>query len=46
MTNMVLAFIYPNSDKPQFHRGHTVVLGLLVFAWFMYVSISQRCGSY
>ncbi|OJJ08952.1 hypothetical protein ASPVEDRAFT_48072 [Aspergillus versicolor CBS 583.65] len=31
----VATFIYPNSDKPQFHRGHTVVLGLLVFAWFM-----------
>ncbi|KAL4801762.1 major facilitator superfamily domain-containing protein [Aspergillus unguis] len=31
----VATFIYPNSDKPQYHRGHTVVLGLLVFAWFM-----------
>jgi len=31
----VAAFIYPTKDKPGFHRGHTVVLGLLVFAWFM-----------
>ncbi|KAL4781725.1 major facilitator superfamily domain-containing protein [Aspergillus varians] len=31
----VATFIYPNKDKPQFHRGHTVVMGLLVFAWFM-----------
>lgn len=31
----VATFIYPNIDKPQFHKGHTVVLGLLVFSWFM-----------
>ncbi|KAL4868950.1 hypothetical protein BDV12DRAFT_168649 [Aspergillus spectabilis] len=31
----VATFIYPNKDKPQFHLGHTVVLSLLVFAWFM-----------
>ncbi|KAL3461752.1 major facilitator superfamily domain-containing protein [Aspergillus heterothallicus] len=31
----VATFIYPNKDKPQFHRGHTVVMSLLVFAWFM-----------
>jgi len=31
----VATFIYPNNDKPQYHKGHTVVLGLLVFAWFM-----------
>lgn len=29
------AFIYPSKDKPQYYRGHSVVLGLLVFAWFM-----------
>jgi Major Facilitator Superfamily len=31
----VSTFIYPSSDKPGFHKGHTVVLGLLVFSWFM-----------
>ncbi|KAH8433580.1 putative MFS transporter [Aspergillus melleus] len=31
----VATFIYPNTDKPQFHRGHSVVFGLLIFAWFM-----------
>lgn len=31
----VAAFIYPVKEKPQFHRGHTVVLGLLVSAWFL-----------
>ncbi|RDL40113.1 MFS general substrate transporter [Venustampulla echinocandica] len=31
----VATFIYPNIDKPQFHKGHTVVLSLLVSAWFL-----------
>ncbi|CZT12114.1 related to allantoate permease [Rhynchosporium graminicola] len=31
----VATFIYPSKDKPQFRKGHTTVLGLLVFAWFM-----------
>jgi hypothetical protein len=31
----VATFIYPNSDKPQYHKGHTVILGLLVAAWFL-----------
>lgn len=31
----VATFIYPTRDKPAFHKGHTVILGLLVFSWFM-----------
>lgn len=31
----VATFIYPNKDKPQYHKGHTVILGLLVAAWFL-----------
>jgi len=31
----VATFIYPRREKPQFHRGHRVVLGLLVSAWFL-----------
>ncbi|KAJ5151758.1 hypothetical protein N7492_010053 [Penicillium capsulatum] len=31
----VATFNYPSPDGPQFHRGHTIILGLLVFAWFM-----------
>ncbi|KAJ5886248.1 uncharacterized protein N7473_008922 [Penicillium subrubescens] len=31
----VATFNYPARDKPYFHRGHTIILGLLVFAWFM-----------
>ncbi|KOS38402.1 hypothetical protein ACN38_g10777 [Penicillium nordicum] len=31
----VSTFNYPSRDGPLFHRGHTIILGLLVFAWFM-----------
>lgn len=31
----VATFNHPSRDGPQFRRGHTTVLGLLVFAWFM-----------
>ncbi|PMD19601.1 putative MFS transporter [Hyaloscypha hepaticicola] len=31
----VATFIYPNNDKPQYHSGHTIVLSLLVAAWFL-----------
>lgn len=30
----VSAFIYPKSEAPQYHKSHTIVLGLLVYAWF------------
>lgn len=28
-----LAFVYPDSEKPYFHKGHTIILGLLCYAW-------------
>ncbi|KKK26893.1 putative MFS transporter [Aspergillus rambellii] len=31
----VATFTYPSQDQPQYHQGHTVIMGLLVFAWFM-----------
>ncbi|QKX57591.1 uncharacterized protein TRUGW13939_04709 [Talaromyces rugulosus] len=31
----VSTFIYPSKDGPQFHRGHSVVLGLLCFSWLL-----------
>ncbi|RDW67603.1 MFS general substrate transporter-69 [Coleophoma cylindrospora] len=31
----VATFIYPSKQKPQFHEGHTVILGLLVASWFL-----------
>jgi hypothetical protein len=30
----VSAFTYPKSEAPQYHKSHTIILGLLVYAWF------------
>lgn len=40
----VAAFIYPSTDAPQFHRGHTVILGLLVGAWFLTLANVLYCA--
>ncbi|KAG0646489.1 putative transporter [Hyphodiscus hymeniophilus] len=40
----VATFIYPNKDKPQFHSGHTVILGLLVAAWFLVLANVLYCA--
>jgi hypothetical protein len=29
----VTTFIYPNDQKPQYFESHTIVLGLLCYAW-------------
>jgi hypothetical protein len=29
----VTAYIYPSSQKPQYHQSHSIVLGLLCYAW-------------
>lgn len=31
----VAAFIYPKAQGPMYHEGHTVICGLLCFAWLM-----------
>ncbi|RWA08414.1 hypothetical protein EKO27_g6685 [Xylaria grammica] len=31
----VAVFIYPGAEKPQYHRGHTIILGLLTGGWFL-----------
>ncbi|KAM7207921.1 Major facilitator superfamily domain containing protein [Naviculisporaceae sp. PSN 640] len=30
----VATFVYPSVDGPLYHKGHTVILGLLVYSWF------------
>ncbi|KAK0648728.1 major facilitator superfamily domain-containing protein [Cercophora newfieldiana] len=30
----VATFAYPNTDGPLYHKGHTIILGLLVYSWF------------
>lgn len=31
----VSTFNYPSKDAPQYHKGHTTILSLLVAAWFL-----------
>lgn len=28
------AFVYPSKEGPFYHKGHTIILGLLCYAWF------------
>jgi len=39
----VATFIYPSKQGPQYHEGHTIILGLLVFAWFMVLANVLYC---
>ncbi|KAI0394160.1 major facilitator superfamily domain-containing protein [Xylariaceae sp. FL0594] len=39
----VAVFIYPKSDGPQYHRGHTIVLGLLTAGWFLVLANVLYC---
>jgi hypothetical protein len=34
LTVRLIAFVYPSNEGPLYHKGHTVILGLLVYAWF------------
>ncbi|KAL2176739.1 major facilitator superfamily domain-containing protein [Thermothelomyces heterothallicus CBS 202.75] len=40
----VATFIYPSKDKPLYHKGHTIVLGLLVYAWFAILANVLWCA--
>lgn len=31
---ILASFIYPNRDGPEYRKGHTIVLGLLIAGWF------------
>ncbi|KAK3376531.1 major facilitator superfamily domain-containing protein [Lasiosphaeria ovina] len=37
-------FLYPDVDGPLFHRGHSVVLGLLVGGWFLILANVLYCA--
>lgn len=36
----VTVFVYPKAQGPQYHKGHTIILGLLVGGWFLYVVLA------
>ncbi|KAK0625399.1 major facilitator superfamily domain-containing protein [Bombardia bombarda] len=40
----VATFVYPSSDSPLYHRGHTIILGLLVFSWFSILANVLWCA--
>ncbi|PTB63491.1 MFS general substrate transporter [Trichoderma citrinoviride] len=40
----VATFIYPNKDGPVYLRGHSVVLGLLCYAWFAVLANLLYCA--
>ena len=33
-TKSATAFIYQSTEGPQYHKSHSIILGLLVYAWF------------
>ncbi|KAK3936859.1 major facilitator superfamily domain-containing protein [Diplogelasinospora grovesii] len=39
----IATFIYPNTDGPLYHRGHTIVLSFMVFAWFAILANVLYC---
>ncbi|KAI1809572.1 major facilitator superfamily domain-containing protein [Poronia punctata] len=39
----VAVFIYPSKEGPQYHKGHTVVLGLLTAGWFLVLANVLYC---
>ncbi|KAK4149881.1 major facilitator superfamily domain-containing protein [Chaetomidium leptoderma] len=40
----VATFIYPSGEGPLYHKGHTIVLGLLVYAWFAILANVLWCA--
>ncbi|ERT01317.1 hypothetical protein HMPREF1624_02560 [Sporothrix schenckii ATCC 58251] len=39
----VTVFVYPSTQSPQFHKGHTIILSLLVAGWFMILGNVVYC---
>ncbi|KAK6853681.1 hypothetical protein PG995_010493 [Apiospora arundinis] len=39
----VTVFVYPKSQGPQYHEGHTIILGLLVAGWFFILASVLYC---
>lgn len=41
---ILASFIYSNSEGPGYHRGHSVVLGLLTAGWFAILANVVYCA--
>ncbi|KAH7104811.1 major facilitator superfamily transporter [Auriculariales sp. MPI-PUGE-AT-0066] len=35
----VATFVYPSTQGPLYHQGHTIILGLLCYAWFAVLNV-------
>ncbi|KAJ4388503.1 hypothetical protein N0V85_007485 [Neurospora sp. IMI 360204] len=40
----VATFVYPPKDRPLYHKGQTILLGLLVYAWFAILANVLWCN--
>ncbi|OAA37859.1 Major facilitator superfamily domain, general substrate transporter [Metarhizium rileyi] len=40
----VATFVYPSKDGPNFHRGHTIIMGLLCYAWIAILANVMWCA--
>ncbi|KAH6623471.1 major facilitator superfamily domain-containing protein [Chaetomium tenue] len=40
----VATFVYPSHEGPLYHKGHTIILGLLVYAWFAILANVLWCA--
>ncbi|KAH6847413.1 major facilitator superfamily domain-containing protein [Chaetomium sp. MPI-CAGE-AT-0009] len=40
----LIAFVYPSHEGPLYHKGHTIILGLLVYAWFAILANVLWCA--
>ncbi|OAL04491.1 MFS general substrate transporter [Phaeosphaeriaceae sp. SRC1lsM3a] len=41
---ILASFIYPNRDGPEYRKGHTIVLGLLIAGWFCILANVLYCA--
>ncbi|KAI1431476.1 major facilitator superfamily domain-containing protein [Xylaria sp. CBS 124048] len=39
----VAVFVYPKAQGPQYHKGHTIILGLLTAGWFLVLANVLYC---
>ncbi|KAI4603781.1 hypothetical protein KJ359_003601 [Pestalotiopsis sp. 9143b] len=39
----VTVFVYPKAQGPQYHEGHTIILGLLIAGWFLILFNVLHC---
>ncbi|PVH99822.1 MFS general substrate transporter [Periconia macrospinosa] len=41
---ILASFIYPDQERPRYHKGHTIVFGLLTVSWFSVLTNVLYCA--